>query len=536
MKNKLTFFISLLLSLCMLLSACGNQENNNNTVTPEKDNKSKTLTMATLTETTTLTPLYMGICNYSMVSMLYETLFKYEDGKIVPNLAESYEFNDDGTVLTMQLKKGITFHDGESLNAEAVKANLEFMNSNPQYMACPGIVNIENVKVVGDYTIEITYPHPYYGIINDFCWPDVSCMVSPKQIVEGDFQTVNSYLGTGPYIYDEYVSGQYTRFVRNENYWGETPYYDEIIAKYIPDSTSRLQALKTGEIDLIYGNAMLSYQDYKQATGVEVIDGIIAKQDTRARDIVLNASKGHLTDLKVRKAVAYAIDKQAISNGLTCGHENVANMPYPVGSPYTDIELNSDFSYNPEKSNSLLDDAGFLMGDEGYRQKNGEILKLNYTLDTAQDSLGTSIATLLKSQLAKVGIDLEIHTLEKMEWYSGYLAGDFDITYWLGHYKFASPHCFFNPISSMTPQTFSINKLDDKQEFLDAIGKIMKNDNPKEIQDLYTYLINYDLDNVIDIPLTYYKDMIVYNNQEISGYDFSSVPSFFDVLSLKPVQ
>ena len=80
--------------------------------------------------------------------------------------------------------------------------------------------------------------------------------------MEGDFQTVQGYAGTGPYIYEEYVSGEYTRFVRNENYWGEEPYFDEIIAQYIPDSTSRLQALQTGEIDLVYSGSMISYQDY----------------------------------------------------------------------------------------------------------------------------------------------------------------------------------------------------------------------------------------------------------------------------------
>ncbi len=74
-------------------------------------------------------------------------------------------------------------------------------------------------------------------------------MISPKLITQGDFQTVNGYAGTGPYVYDEYVAGQYTTFVRNENYWGEQPYYDKIVAKYIPDNASRVQALQTGEID-----------------------------------------------------------------------------------------------------------------------------------------------------------------------------------------------------------------------------------------------------------------------------------------------
>ena len=97
------------------------------------------------------------------------------------------------------------------------------MHSNPQYMACPGIYDIESVEATDEYTVTITYPHPYYAYAYDFCWPDVGGMQSPNQIVEGDFQTVQGYVGTGPYIYEEYVPGEYTRFVRNENYWGEAP-------------------------------------------------------------------------------------------------------------------------------------------------------------------------------------------------------------------------------------------------------------------------------------------------------------------------
>lgn len=77
---------------------------------------------------------------------------------------------------------------------------------------------------------------------------------------------MNGVVGTGPYVYEEIVDGDYVRFVRNENYWGEQPYYDEVIVKYIPDASARLQALQSGEIDLIYGSALLTWDDYQQAT------------------------------------------------------------------------------------------------------------------------------------------------------------------------------------------------------------------------------------------------------------------------------
>ena len=328
-------------------------------------------------------------------------------------------------------------------------------------------------------------------------------MQSPNQIVEGDFQTVQGYAGTGPYIYDEYVPGEYTRFIRNENYWGEAPYFDEIIARYIPDSTSRLQALQTGEIDLVYGSSMISYQDYQQATALNGIAGLIAEKDTRARDITLNASSGPLVDAKVRQAVSYAINKQELSDGLTYGYERIAEMPFPEGTPYTDIELAETFSYDPEKAATLLDEAGWVMNEKtGIREKNGEALNLTYIYDTAQDALASSYATLLKSQLEKVGIGLELKGSEKMEWYAGIMAGSFDITYWIGEYEFSSPHCFFGAMASMTPHTFSLSQVNGSQEFFDAISTVKQTADPTEVQNLYNYLINYDLGNVIDIPLT----------------------------------
>ena len=88
---------------------------------------------------------------------------------------------------------------------------------------------------------------------------------------------------------------------------------------------------------------------------------------------------------------------------------------------------------------------------------------------------------------------------------------------------------------AMTPHTFSLSKVDGSQEFFDAIDAVKQTDDPTEVQELYNYLINYDLGNVIDIPLTYYKDLILYNTDKIAGYEFSGVPDFFDVSGLQPV-
>lgn len=528
--KKLSFLLALLLSFSLMLSACNTSTQNQSDGDDSKTDV-KTLTYAIATETTLLSPLYMG--NFSSVTLPYETLVKYDGGEIVPVLAESWEFNDDGTSLTFHLRSDVTFHDGSAFDAEAVKVNLEHKHSNPAFYTLKAVTDIESIEVVDETTLTIHYSHPYFAYLNDFCWQDVMTIVSPDLIIPDDFQTVTDVIGTGPYVRDEIVEGQYTRFIRNEDYWGEEPYYDEIIVKYIPDSASRIQALETGEIDMIYGSALLSYEEYQQAISMDGIEGQIAELDTRARDITLNASSDKLSDLKVRQAIGYAIDKNEISEGLTYGYEEIADIPFTLDSPYSDVPLNTTFTHDLEKANALLDEAGWVMNDStGIREKDGEPFSINITMEEGFDSLNAPLATLLKSQLAEVGIDLSVKSQEVMEWYADFVAGNYDITIWEPQYAYASPHCWFTPMSAQTPQTAALEAMSDKEEFFAAIEEFTTTDDPDRLTEIFTYLINYDLDNVIDIPLTYSKDMIVYNSEKISRYEFKGIPCFLDVTQI----
>ena len=297
-KSKLARLLAAVCCFAMLLTACSSPAPSGSESTPpsssEPETEEKVLTFAIGAETTTLSTLYMNnsLCCTSM--LVYENLVDFDNGEIVPGLAESWEYNDDQTELTFHLRQGVTFHNGEPFNAEAVKTNLEHKQSNPSFYTLKGITDITEMEIVDDYTITLHYDHPFYAYLQDFCWPDVNPMSAPEFIIPGDFQTISGVAGTGPYIYDEYVAGEYTRFVRNEDYWGEKPYWDEIIVKYIPDSTSRLQALQTGEIDMIYGGSLLSYEEYDQALAMDGIAGQMADKDTRVQVITTNATRPYM--------------------------------------------------------------------------------------------------------------------------------------------------------------------------------------------------------------------------------------------------
>lgn len=539
-KRIVSLFSTLMLCLA-LLAGCGNQAGNSTTentgsVQGETAGAAKVLNIATIGETTTLSPLYMISDNQPTSKLIYEGLVKYVDGEIKPCLAESWDLSEDGTVLTFHLRQGVTFHDGEAFNAEAAKTNIEFWHTNPAYVSLPGVVSYSAIEATDEYTLTITYDAPYFAYLNDFCWPDVCVMISPKLIVDGDYQTVHGYAGTGPYVYGEYVAGQHTVFNRNENYWGEPAYYDQIVAKYIPEAASRLQALRTGEIDLIYGSAQMSYEDYQQATAISGVVGKLAPAGSTVRNITTNFN-GYLSDLRVRQAIACAIDKEGISEGLTYGYEPVANTVVTDGTAYSDITGNETYTFDMDRANQLLDESGWIMNSStGIREKDGQPLHIVFTYPT-DDSTTRPIATLIKSQLAEVGIDMEIKGLEKMEWYMGYMAPDgFDMTTMDTFYNYAMPHCWYSPMLAQMPQDVSIPLMEDSDTFVSYLSEFKTSNDEARLMEIFTYLIQNDLDQVLDIPLTYQMDMIVYNSQKISDYNFVSDYQFFDPAQITPAE
>ena len=539
-KSKLARLIAAICCFAMLLTACSSNQTpaeSGGDGSTTADSEKKVLTYAIGAETTDLSTLYMNNSLYCTSKLVYENLVDFDNGEIVPGLAESWEYNDDQTELTFHLRQGVKFHNGEEMTAEAVKTNLEHKQSNPSFYSLKGITDIQEIEVVDEYTITLHYDHPFYAYLQDFCWPDVNPMSAPEYIIPGDFQTISGVAGTGPYIYDEYVAGEYTRFVRNEDYWGETPYWDEIIVKYIPDSTSRLQALQTGEIDMIYGGTLLTYEEYDQALAMDGIDGQMAEKDTRVQVITTNATSPYLSDIRVRQAIAYAIDKEEMSVAISNGYEPPADIPATRDTPYADVELETTYDYDPDMANQLLDEAGWLMNEStGIREKDGEPLSLLLTLETGSTSVSMPTAEVIKSQLAEVGIDITIYGTEQMQWYADYMEGKFDLTLWHCQYAFASPHCWFTPMDSMVPQTPSLPGIKGSDEFLATSKELTNVADDQEVRDTYTYLFNYDVGNVLDIPLTYQKDMLVYNTDKIAGYTFTGTPCFFDILSLEPAE
>lgn len=535
-NNKVIAMIVTILSLTMIFSGCGSKKEDTQNTLGESDSNEKILSIASGGELNNLSTIIMDSNNACAQKLVYECLVAYEEGEFHPCLAKSWEWSEDKTAITFHLREGVKFHDGESFNAEAVKKILDFYKANPNNAFLKGISTITNIDIVDDNTVCINYQAPYFAILNDLSSPDVAAMISPKTIEPDNFTQLKGFVGTGPYRYSEFVKGEYTEFDYYRDYWGEKTYYDKVIAKYIPDSASRLKALQTGEIDLIFGSAMLTYDDYKQASTLKNAKGKIADKDERTRNIVVNASGEMCSDINVRKAIAISIDKKGISDGLTYSYENVADRLFPKGVKHADCTMNNKWEYNPAEAEKLLDTAGWTMNSKtGIREKNGKPLKLSFTYQV-EVAINKDIATTIKSQLANIGIDVELNGLEQMLWWQTDMKGDFDLTIWNTNATATVPQTYFTPWLNCSAGMAASSRLPEKADIDKAINEYLQATDDKRIDEIFNYLINFSNDNVIDIPLTYTKESIVYNSSKIADYDFYGYSEFFDISKLRPIE
>jgi len=413
-------------------------------------------------------------------------------------------------------------------NAEAVKSNFEFKQVTPNFRAWPAVTKIKEIEVVDEYTVAFHYEQPYFGYLLDFSFREVMACVSPNVIEMDNFKTLKGVVGTGPYIYSEVVDGDYVKFIKNENYWGKEGSYDEIFVKYIPESSSRLLALQKGEIDVIYGSALITWDDYQHAITNDDISGEISEIDTKSVYFVVNAGNQVLKDKKVREAVAYAIDKKSICDGLTHGNQNPAQNLFPEGNFLSDVEMKTYREFNVEKAMVLLDQAGWVTNREtGFREKEGQKLSFKMTYNSGEE-MNSMLSSVVKSQLSDIGIDVVTEGQDMMTWWKEGVAGNYGAIIWATEEN-TSPQINFLKMLNSSPHTPSLNALKDSSKIFDSIDAAQTIGNMDEAKAKLGEVMNYNNDNVIEIPLYYVKDMILYNNKTIKDYTFTDTPVMFEI-------
>jgi peptide/nickel transport system substrate-binding protein len=277
-------------------------------------------------------------------------------GNIIPGIAESWEPNKELTAWTFRLRKGVLFHNGREVDAEAVKLNLERIK-NPAIggdWERGAIDTIASAEVLDRYTIRI------HTSVPDVSLP-TNVMHYPTRLIAPDaFDTVAERpIGTGPFKFVSWTRYNEAKLVRFENYW-ETdaeghnlPYLDEIIGKPKREDSVRLTALRTGQVQLINSMAQADVERFKQSYG-DKYD--LRQYHVGGNFVVFNFRRGVFQDKRLRTAAAHAIDRNAIHHAVYYGHGDMLDQPYPKGNPWHP-ESNRSLEYDPDRAKSILKEA-----------------------------------------------------------------------------------------------------------------------------------------------------------------------------------
>ena len=340
--------------------------------------------------------------------MLYETLVNITADGYEGCLAESWDISEDGKTYTFHIRPGVKFSDGEVCDAYAIKANFDAIIENKDRHTWLEMMNLlVGVSAPDENTFVIELSEPYYPMLTELGVTRPFAMISPKAMKNGSTKDgVEAYIGTGPYVLSEFVTDEYAIFTANPDYWGEQPAIKKITVKVIPDNQTRILALEKGEIDLIFGKNMIdadAVNQYMDKDGFTVA----LSDPTSTRQIVLNTTDPILSDKNVRIALQHATNKENISQGIFYGLEQPADTLFAKTVPYCDIDL-EPYACDMVLAGQLLDEAGWLMGGDGIREKNGQKLNLDllYNSDSVTEK---SIAEYLQSEYQSIGIALNIH-------------------------------------------------------------------------------------------------------------------------------
>jgi len=326
-------------------------------------------------------------------------LLMTEDLKVAPLLVENWTISEDGLTVMLYLRKGVTFHDGTPFDANAVKVNLErFRKATYAFLLFP---RVQTIDVVDEYTVRFNLDKPFAPLISHLTHNFVA-IVSPKQIAElPEGKDIMEPVGTGPFKLDKWVRGDYVRIVRNDNYWGEKPYLDSVVFKVIPSDATRLVLLETGQLHAIMRVPPLDAPRVAATKGLEVVQ----IPSVRTIYIAFNYQRAPFTDVRVRQAINYAVDKEAIVKEILGGVGGVSDAPImPLIFGYSRQE---PYKYDPEKAKQLLAAAGYPKG-----------FKCTLYHPTGRYMKDAAIAEAVQAYLAQVGIEAQLIT---MEW-AAYLA------------------------------------------------------------------------------------------------------------------
>ena len=350
-----------------------------------------------------------GAIDQVLYSNVFEGLTRFTaDGSVVPGLAESWEISDDGLSYTFSLREGVTFHDGSAMDAEDVKFTLDRILAEDSANAQKALyAAISSVEVVDPLTVRVTLSEPNGNMLFNLAWGD-AVIVAPESI-EGIKQQP---IGTGAFRFVEWIQSDRIELARNDAYWGDAPALETATFKFISDPTAAFAALMAEDVDYFSGfPAPENLPQFEADPRFQVLVG-----STEGETILsTNNKRAPFDDIRVRQALAHAIDRSAIIDGAMFGYGTPIGTHFAPHNPAY-VDLTGQSAYDPDQARALLAEAGLADGFET-------------TLYLPPPSYARRGGEIIAAQLAQVGIKAQIINVEWAQWLESVFRGkDFGLT------------------------------------------------------------------------------------------------------------
>ncbi|WP_420569207.1 ABC transporter substrate-binding protein [Thalassovita sp.] len=350
-----------------------------------------------------------GAIDSVLYSNVFEGLTRFgADGSVNPGLAKSWDISEDGTEYTFHLNEGVMFHDGTTMDAEDVKFSLDRARAEDSANAQKALfAGITDVTVVDPMTVKVTLDGPNGSFLFNMAWGD-AVIVAPESIEN----IKTTPIGTGAFKFSNWVQGDKIDLTKNADYWGTPAKLDKVSFKFISDPTAAFAAVMAEDVNAFVGfPAPENLPQFEADPRFQVLVG-----STEGETILSTNNKmPPLDNVKVRAAVAHAIDRQAIIDGAMFGYGTPIGTHFAPHNPdYVDLTGNS--AYDPDMAKKLLAEAGY---PDGFKT----------TLKLPPPSYARRGGEIIAAQLRAVGIEAEISNLEWAQWLEQVFRGkDYGLT------------------------------------------------------------------------------------------------------------
>ncbi|GHV39407.1 glutathione ABC transporter substrate-binding protein [Spirochaetia bacterium] len=352
-----------------------------------------------------------------VIFAVQDTLLKKDwehGGEVIPYLAESYEVSPDGKQIKIKIRDNVYFHDGTKLTAEDFRWTYD---ETLRFPIAPVLwINYDHTEVVDDLNFIIHLSNPYAPFLNILCSRVGPVMSKAYWEKVGDEGYAQKPIGTGPYKFVEVLSGNQIVLERNDNYWGEKPEFKRVIIKTTPDVNTQIMAIETGDADVAVG---VPIDNLLSINNPDVVWDSTAANTTAMLWFNMMDDRPLIQDINFRKAVQYAINKDAINQGIYGGNATMIDI-------YGDIKFSgrppagtySTYEYNQTKAKEYLAKSSYKPGQE-------------FRVITWAGNVTEKIAQIIQGNLQEVGINMRLVATDTATFYDTLRnTGNWDAQYW----------------------------------------------------------------------------------------------------------